>query len=50
MDKEIDEILDDIEQFFLTARDAEREYWTLPPDERARLPQFVRVRFESLSD
>ena len=50
MDKEIDEILDDIEQFFLMARDAEREYRALSPDERAQLPKLVRDHFESLAE
>ena len=50
MEKEIEEILDDIEPFFLTARDAKREYRALSLDERARLPESLRVRFESLAE
>ncbi len=47
--EQIEGPLDDIEQFFLTASDAELEYWKLSPEERAQLPQSVRDRFEPLS-
>jgi len=47
--EQIEEISDDIEQFLLTASDAEFEYWKFSPDERARLPKQVRDHFESLS-
>ena len=44
MDNEIEEILDEIEEFFLTASDAERAYRKLSPDERA---QYWRLSEES---
>jgi len=44
VEKEIEEILDDIERYFLTATDAEQEYWKLSPDERVGLPESLRVR------
>ena len=50
MDKEIEEILDDNEQFFPTAGDAEREYWKLSPEERVQVPESLRVRFDSLAE
>jgi hypothetical protein len=47
---QIEEILEEIEESLGTVRDAEREYWKLSPDERAQLPESLRVRFESLSE
>jgi hypothetical protein len=50
MDKEVEEIMKDIERSLLTARESEREYRKLPPDERERLPESLRNRFESLTE
>jgi len=47
--EKIEEIMEEIEQSLATVRDAEREYRALSTDERGRLPQQVRVRFEFLS-
>jgi len=47
---EINKIMEEVEQSLATVTDAEREYRKLPPDERARLLESLRVRFESLSE
>ena len=50
MDKEIEEIMEEIERQLRTVTDAERVYRKLSPDERARLPESLRVRFEPLAE
>ncbi len=50
MNEEIAEALGEIAQFFLTASDAGRKYRELSPDARARLPESLRARFESLAE
>ncbi len=50
MDKEAEEIMEEIVQSLATVTDAEREYWRLSLDERLRLPQSMRVRFDSSSE
>jgi len=47
MDKEIEEIMEEIEKSLATARNDEWGHWTLSPDERARLPQSVSAFFDS---
>ena len=47
MGKEIEEILDDIGQFLLTASDADLAYRALSPVERARSPQSLHDFFDS---
>jgi len=39
----------EVEESIATARDAERAYWRLSPDERVRLPQHVRAVIDSVS-
>ncbi len=50
MDKEVEEIMKEIERQLRTVTEAERAYWNLPTEEREQLPEHVRVRFESLSE
>ena len=47
VDKEIEEIMEEIEKSLATARNDEWGHWTLSPDERARLPQSVSAFFDS---
>lgn len=47
--KQIAEIMREIEQSLATVMDPERAYWKLSPEERAQLPESLRIRFESLS-
>ena len=48
MDKEIEEIMEEIERQLRTVTDAERAYRKLSSDERARLPQLLRALFDAL--
>jgi hypothetical protein len=48
--EEIEEILEEIVQSLGTDRDADRAYSKLSPDERAQLPESLRVRFETLAE
>ena len=45
---EINKIMEEIEQSLATVTDAEGAYRRMSPDERERLPQLMRARFDAL--